>query len=116
MNMESSTRARVTTHQKTDDVDAGRREALGDIVRYALLSAVIVAGNSRNAWAFEFADLSEKEAGSGVKSALERGAQIAVALLGKENGFWGNDAVRIALPDWLQKAERPIKLWGAARI
>ena len=115
MNMEISICTSVTERQKTDDVDTRRREALGDIVRYALLSAVIVAGNSRNAWAFEFADLSEKEAGSGVKSALERGAQIAVALLGKEDGFWGNDAVRIALPDWLEKAERAIKFMGRGK-
>ena len=115
MIMDISIRTSVTERHKTDDVDARRREALGDIVRYALLAAVIVAGNSRNAWAFEFADLSEKDAGSGVKSALERGAQIAVALLGKEDGFWGNDAVRIPLPDWLEKAERAIKFMGRGK-
>ena len=49
MNMEISIRTSVTERRKTDDVDARRRVTLGDIVRYAALSAVIVAGNSRNA-------------------------------------------------------------------
>ena len=106
MIMDISIRTSVTERRKTDDVDARRREALGDFVRYAVLSAVIVEGNSRNAWAFEFADLSEKDADSGVKSALERGAQIAVALLGKEDGFWGNDAVRIPLPDGFKRPSK----------
>ena len=49
MIMDISIRTSVTERHKTDDVDAQRREALGEIVRYAVLSAVIVAGNSRNA-------------------------------------------------------------------
>ena len=49
MIMDISIRTSVTVRRKNDDVDARRREALGDNVRYAVLSAVIVAGNSRNA-------------------------------------------------------------------
>ncbi len=95
-----------------------RREAMADMVRFALVSAALVAGSSRDVWAlggFSLADLSQKEAGTGVKTALERGAQIAVELLGKENGFWGNERVRIPLPDWLQKAQSAIKFMGRGK-
>jgi hypothetical protein len=87
------------------------------IVQFALASAVLVAMPSGRVWAsgFSLADLSQKDASAGVKSALERGAQIAVELLGKENGFWGNDRVRIPLPDWIQKAERAIKFMGRGK-
>ena len=40
----------------------------------------------------------------GLKAALERGAQVAVAQLGAPDGFLGNDKVRIGLPDVLEKA------------
>ena len=101
-----------------DDFDTSRREALVDVVRFALLSAACIASPGHPAWAqsgFSIADLSQKDAGSGVKAALERGAQIAVELLGKENGFWGNDKVRIPLPDWIQKAEMAIKFMGRGK-
>ena len=101
-----------------DNFDTSRREALVDVVRFALLSAACIASPGHPAWAqsgFSIADLSQKDAGSGVKAALERGAQIAVELLGKENGFWGNDKVRIPLPDWIQKAEMAIKFMGRGK-
>jgi Protein of unknown function (DUF4197) len=82
------------------------------IVQFALLTAACLVLPGRQARAFSIADLSNADAGNGVKTALERGATIAVALLGKEDGFWKNDAVRIALPEWLQKAEKVIKLIG----
>ena len=95
--------------------DLGRREVLTDIMRLALLTAAIGVGSSSRAWALSLADLSQNDAGAGVKTALERGAQIAVESLGKENGFWGNDLVRIPLPDWIQKAERAIKFMGRGK-
>lgn len=98
-----------------DNVSADRRGALVDVVRFTLLSAVFAAYPARYAWALSIADLSQQDAGTGVKTALERGAEIAVSLLGKENGFWGNDKVRIPLPDWLQKAERAIKFMGRGK-
>ena len=101
-----------------DDFDTSRREALADVVRFVLLSAACIASPGHHAWAqsgFSIADLSQKDADSGVKAALERGAQIAVELLGKENGFWGNDKVRIPLPDWIQKAEMAIKFMGRGK-
>ena len=70
---------------------------------------------SPSAFALSMGDLSEKDADSGIKAALERGATIAVALLGKQDGFWANDQVRIPLPDWIKKFERAIKLLGKSK-
>lgn len=52
------------------------------------------------------ADLSvitSKDAGAGLKEALTRGAEFAVAQLGRPDGFLGNDLVKIPLPEPLEK-------------
>jgi len=56
--------------------------------------------------------LTETDAAAGVRAALERGAGIAVDLLGKSDGFWTNDKVRIPLPEWLQKGESTMRMFG----
>ena len=50
--------------------------------------------------------LSNQDASSGLKAALEKGAVAAVDLLGKTDGFFGNGAVKIPLPDSLKKYEK----------
>ena len=96
-----------------DCVDASRRIS---VIHFALSSAaVIVAANSRSAYAFSLADLTQKDAAVGLRTALQKGAEVAVQLLGRPDGFWGNDRVRIPLPDWLGKAERAIKLFGRGK-
>jgi hypothetical protein len=90
-----------------------RRES---IITLALVSAAIVVGTqSRGAYALSLADLTQGDASAGVKAALEKGANVAVALLGKQDGFWANDKVRIPLPEWVSKAERAIKLIGRGK-
>lgn len=59
--------------------------------------------------------LSNAEAGSGLKEALAKGAEYAVSTLGKENGFLGNDQVRIGLPGSLQKAESALRMFGGGK-
>lgn len=49
--------------------------------------------------------LAADETGAGLKEALAKGSEFAVAELGKQGGFLGNDKVRIPLPESLQKAE-----------
>lgn len=44
--------------------------------------------------------------------ALSYGTRFAVESLGKEDGFFGNDKVRIPLPNALQKAEKAMKMFG----
>ena len=59
--------------------------------------------------------LSERDAAAGVRAALERGAGVAVDLLGKTDGFWANELVRIPLPEWLQKGERAMRMFGMGK-
>lgn len=61
------------------------------------------------------ASLSQRDATSAVRTALERGANAAVDLLGRSDGFLGNDLVRIPLPDWIKRAESALKLLGRGR-
>ena len=56
--------------------------------------------------------LSPSDAAAGIRAALERGAGAAVDLLSKTDGFWGNERVRIPLPDWLTKAEGLFRMMG----
>jgi hypothetical protein len=59
--------------------------------------------------------LSESEAASGVRAALERGAGSAVALLGRPDGFLGDARVRIELPGFLREAAQLLKATGQGR-
>ena len=61
------------------------------------------------------AGLSEVDAASGVRVALERGALAAVALLGKTDGFLGNPQVRIPLPGFLKDAAKLLRATGQGR-
>lgn len=61
------------------------------------------------------ARLGESDAALGVRAALERGAKVAVDLLGRNDGFLGNDKVRIGLPPGLEKAAGLLKATGQGR-
>jgi hypothetical protein len=93
--------------------DWAKRESL--ITLTLLSAALLVGGHSRDAQAFSLADLSQGDASAGVKAALEKGALIAVGLLGKRDGFWANDKVRIPLPEWIAKAEKGLKVLGRSK-
>jgi hypothetical protein len=56
--------------------------------------------------------LNETDAAAGVRAALERGAVAAVGLLGRNDGFMGNDKVRIPLPGVLADAAKLLKATG----
>ena len=56
--------------------------------------------------------LSEGDAATGIRAALERGATAAVGLLGRENGFLGDGRVRIALPDHMEDIAKILKAMG----
>ncbi len=59
--------------------------------------------------------LSETDAASGIRAALEKGANSAVALLGRQDGFMGNAKVHIQLPGALQSAAKLAKATGQGR-
>ena len=57
-------------------------------------------------------DISNRDAINGLKEALTRGSHAAVARLGAENGFFGNDRVKIPLPPSLRSVEAVIRSIG----
>ena len=59
--------------------------------------------------------ISTGDASAGVKEALSKGADYAVASLGKNGGFLGNDKVKIPLPGYLQKAESALRMFGMGK-
>jgi hypothetical protein len=80
----------------------------------SVIGALILAAYSQ-AQALSLGDLSgvtNVEASSGLKTALEKGALAAVALLGKPDGFLGNPKVRIPLPGYLEDASKLLRNFG----
>ena len=59
--------------------------------------------------------VSNQDAAAGLKTALEKGAVVAVDLLGKTDGFFGNGAVKIPLPDSLKKYEKLMRNVGMGK-
>ncbi|HVE90512.1 MAG TPA: DUF4197 domain-containing protein [Burkholderiaceae bacterium] len=56
--------------------------------------------------------LSGRDATAGLKAALDKGAAVAVASLGRTDGFWANPKVRIPLPQTLERARGALRLMG----
>lgn len=73
------------------------------------LAALVI---SAQALALDLGSLSNADAVSGLKDALTQGASAAVSKLGVENGFLGNDKVKIPLPDAIKKVESGMRLLG----
>lgn len=80
----------------------------------ATVGALLLAAHTR-AQALSLGDLTNAEASSGLKTALEKGALAAVSLLGKSDGFLGNDKVRIPLPGFLDDAAKLLKTLGQGK-
>ena len=83
----------------------------------SLLSGLFMA-TYQHAYALspgDLAGITNQDASTGLKTALEKGALVAVALLGKTDGFFGNDKVRIALPGYLQDASKLMKTLGQGK-
>ena len=59
--------------------------------------------------------LSNADINAGLKEALARGADAAVAQLGQKDGFFGNAALKIPLPPNLQKAEKAMRMFGMGK-
>ncbi len=59
--------------------------------------------------------ITNREAVAGLKAALEKGSQHAVAVLGQIDGFLGNPKVRIPLPDSLTRAEALMRRVGMGK-
>jgi len=61
------------------------------------------------------ASFSNKDQIGSLKQALTQGAETAVKNLAKENGYLGNDKVRIPLPDSLQKVDSTMRKFGMGK-
>lgn len=77
--------------------------------RRLILASVPALLPLRPAWALA---LTEGDANAGIRTALERGANAAVALLGRPDGFLGNPLVRIELPGYLRDAAKLLRATG----
>jgi hypothetical protein len=62
------------------------------------------------------AGLSDADVGKGLKEALAKGTQKAVASLGQSDGYFTNQAVKILLPESIQKLEAPLRLAGQGKL
>lgn len=76
---------------------------------------LLVLATRQQAWALSLADLSNKDATAGLKTALEKGALAAVGLLGKPGGFLDNPKVRIPLPGYLEDAGNLMRKLGQGK-
>lgn len=77
-------------------------------------AALVLLAHTR-AHALSLGDLTNTEATQGLKAALEKGATTAIALLGRTDGFLGNEKVRIPLPGFLDDAAKLMKKLGQGK-
>jgi Protein of unknown function (DUF4197) len=92
------------------DLSMKRRE-----ITHAAWASLLVLAVHQRAQAYSFADLTDKDASSGLKGALESGAMAAISLLGKTDGFLGNPKVKIPLPGFLEDAAKIMKTIGQGK-
>ncbi|PXX42398.1 DUF4197 domain-containing protein [Undibacterium pigrum] len=78
--------------------------------RLLFASSLVVA--TATAHAISFADLSNQDASTGLKAALDKGSAAAVSKLGVDGGFLNNDKVKIQLPSILEKARPILQMTG----
>jgi len=81
------------------------------LIRQAFAASAL-AFAALSAQALSFGDLSNQDASAGLKAALDKGSELAVAKLGTENGFMNNDRVKIQLPKILEQARPLLKMTG----
>lgn len=86
---------------------------VGWVARLVLLLLAVLA--SGGALALELADLSSQDASAGVKAALVRGSEVAVAKLGVPDGFLSNPKVKIPLPGALKQGESALRMLGMGK-
>lgn len=60
--------------------------------------------------------LSDADVTKGLKEALAKGVTTSVNSLGRTNGYFGNQAVRILLPESVQKVEPALRLAGQGQL
>ena len=74
--------------------------------------ATLLALAQMRAHALDLSALTNADASSGLRTALEKGATEAVKTLGAKDGFLGNPKVQIQLPGYLQDAAKLLRTLG----
>jgi len=82
---------------------------MGNVILAAFAAAVITWAGAAIA---QLEGVTNREAIAGLKAALEKGSQSAVAALGRTDGFLGNAKVKIPLPESLARAEKMMRRFG----
>lgn len=82
---------------------------------FAAIVGSFLALAGQQAQALSWGDLTQAEAGNGLKSALETGVLAAVGLLGQSGGFLDNPKVHIPLPGYLDNAAQLLKKFGQGK-
>jgi len=65
--------------------------------------------------AAQLENITNREAVSALRTALEKGSRAAVDQLGRENGFFDDARVKIPLPESLKRAERTMRRFGMGK-
>ena len=93
-----------------------QRRQFNQATTSALGALILVAYQQAHALSMgDLGNITNAEASTGLKTALEKGALAAVALLGRTDGFLGNPKVRIALPGFLEDASQLLKTLGQGK-
>lgn len=79
------------------------------------LTAVSAGLAASAAFALSLSDLTNQEASTGLKAALEKGSIAAVGKLGVKDGFLNNEKVKIQLPKVLEQARPLLKMTGRGK-
>jgi hypothetical protein len=74
-----------------------------------------LASNTSETKPSGLAQFTAQEQTDSLKQALKQGAETAVRNLAKENGYLGNDKVRIPLPENLQKVDSALRKFGLGK-
>ncbi len=83
-------------------------------MRFAYLALIGVVAWCQPA-AAQLNRISNRDAVAALRAALEKGSQVAVESLGRTDGFFGNEQVRIPLPESLHLAEGLMRRLGMGR-
>lgn len=59
--------------------------------------------------------VSDDQAAAGLKEALQVGTGKAVTLTGRTDGYFRNEAIRIAMPEKLRMVEKGCEPWATVR-
>lgn len=86
----------------------GFKTKLNDLAKPAASNTAAPAGSG-------LAQFSTQDQVESLRQALTQGAETAVSNLARKDGYFGNDKVRIPLPDSLQKADRTMRKFGMGK-